>query len=111
VDYFDASGLLRSRESRVPRSGTVRLIAAHPASDADAVTVVRPAVLGEVAEVARALEGGAPVMVDLDDLDGRTRQRAFDTLSGIAYAFDARLSRVDRKHCHYMVAVSGSGRL
>jgi FtsZ-interacting cell division protein YlmF len=81
----------------------VRLITAHPATDEGPVHVVRLRHLNEVAEVVRVLEDGSPVVVDLAELDAEIRQRAFDTMSGVAYAFDATVVRVGGHRLQFVV--------
>jgi FtsZ-interacting cell division protein YlmF len=81
----------------------VAKVGATGTADTDCA-VVRLRHLSELGEVLRFLEACAPVVVDLDFLDRAARQRAFDGLSGVAYAFDATVTRLDDHRCRYLVS-------
>jgi FtsZ-interacting cell division protein YlmF len=58
----------------------------------------------ELGAVLRLLEASAPFVIDLDLLDRAARQRAFDGLSGVAYAFDATVTRLHGQRYQYLVS-------
>jgi FtsZ-interacting cell division protein YlmF len=110
----------RRRAMGVPRisaaTPTVRLIAPADAippdcvggHDSGRILVVRPECLREVSEVVHLLAGRGPVMIDLDRLDPVTGRRAFDVVSGIAYAFDGTITRIDQDRRLFLVTGSAA---
>jgi FtsZ-interacting cell division protein YlmF len=83
---------------------TVRLIApVAVGDDCGQMVVMRPECLSQVTDVVRVLAGSAPVVIDLDPLDPLSGRRAFDVVSGIAYAFDATITRIDCDRLQFVV--------
>jgi hypothetical protein len=57
--------------------------------------VVRPERVEHVSDVVRSLRVGEPVVLKLDRLDDAERARAFDVATGIAWALDARITKLE----------------
>jgi hypothetical protein len=75
-DALEATGAARTR-ARPPR-------------------VVRPERLEHLGDVIRTLRAGEPVVVQFDSLEEADRQRAVDMATGIAWALQARMTRLER---------------
>jgi FtsZ-interacting cell division protein YlmF len=73
-------------------------------SDDAHVVAVRLHDLGELPDVVRALDTHGEVIADLDNFELPRRQRAFDVLSGVAYALDARMTRYHGDRCRYRLS-------
>jgi FtsZ-interacting cell division protein YlmF len=95
----------RDGDAAAPGSQTVRLVANVEVTGGTAgCTVLRLRHWSELGEALRLLESAAPFVIDLDLLEPGARQRAFDGLSGLAYAFDATVTRRHDQRFQYLVS-------
>jgi hypothetical protein len=88
-----------------PGTSAVRVLSPDRAAVARAATdraVVRPHRWADVAEVVHPLAARRSVVVELDELDDRSRRRALDVMFGVAYGLEASVSDVDARAHAYL---------